>query len=169
MEIKKKRVLGVDPALAKTGYGIIDEDKGRLNIITCGVITTDKNKTFAHRLETIFDEIREIIKKYNPDEVAVEAPFFAKDVSIAIKMGQANGVVVMASVKSGAKVFSYSALEIKQSVVGYGRADKAQVQNMVKNILHLDKIPEPNDAADALATAICHINYTRFKEKIEKT
>jgi crossover junction endodeoxyribonuclease RuvC len=168
MNISKRRILGIDPALARTGFGIIEDSNGKLNIITCGVIASNKNETLPYRLKAIFDGIKKIILEFNPDEVAIESPFFAKNVKVAIKMGQASGAALIASIEAGATVFIYSPLEIKQSVVGYGRADKEQVQNMVKNILRLDKIPEPHDAADALAAAICHANYSEFKEKIKK-
>lgn len=157
-------ILGIDPGLATVGYGVI-ESKGNKNIvIDYGCIITDAKTLFPERLKIIYDEMISLIDKYNPEDLAMEELFFNKNVKTAIKVGQARGVEVLAAVNKGIEVFEYTPLQIKQSVVGYGRAEKRQVQEMVKMLLNLKKIPKPDDAADALAVALCHSACLNFKD-----
>ena len=154
------RVLGIDPGTAVLGYGVVEEKDGgcSLRLVTTGVITTSAKLTFPERLHHIFNGVTELIKEQCPDSMAVEEPFFAKNAKIALQMGKALGVVMVAGVNAGLEVTGYSPLEMKQAVVGYGRAEKNQVQEMIKVILHLNEIPRFNDAADALGIAICHLH-----------
>lgn len=171
-------ILGIDPGTAMTGWGVIEaQDKipgrgNRMRVVDYGCIKTDSKTDFSKRLEIIYQELNKIIKKYNPDIAAIEEIFFAKNVKTALKVGHARGVVILSAVNAGLEVAEYTPLEVKQALVGYGRAEKQQVQKMVKVLLCLKDIPKPDDAADALAVAICHINsrgiksvYERLKEK----
>ncbi len=164
------RILGIDPGTATTGYGVIEEDdKGNLVSIAYGTILTPANSRVEKRLLTIFNELNKIILLYNPNEAAVEKLFFYKNVTTAMAVGQARGVIVLALALAGLPVGEYTPLEVKQAVSGYGKADKQQVQQMVKALLDLEDIPKPDDAADALAVAICHNNssrYSRFESGI---
>ena len=157
-------ILGIDPGLAIVGYGVVECIGNKYNAIDYGCITTGANILFPERLKMIYDEMLSIIDKYNPDHVAMEELFFNKNVKTAIKVGQARGVEVLAAVNKGLEVYEYTPLQIKQAVVGYGRAEKRQVQEMVKLLLNLKKIPKPDDAADALAVAICHGSCLKFKD-----
>ncbi len=157
-------ILGIDPGLAIVGYGVVECIGNRYKAIDYGCITTDAETFFPERLKIIYDEMLSLIDKYNPDDVAMEELFFNKNVKTAIKVGQARGVEVLAAVNKGLEVYEYTPLQIKQSVVGYGRAEKRQVQEMVKLLLNLKKIPKPDDAADALAVAICHSSCLNFKD-----
>ncbi len=158
------RILGIDPGLAIVGYSIIECIGNRFKPIEYGCITTDADMLFPHRLQIIYDELLGIIDRYNPEDLAIEELFFNKNVKTAIKVGQARGVEVLAAINKGLEIYEYTPLQIKQAIVGYGRAEKHQVQEMVKMFLNLDEIPRPDDAADALAVAICHGNSLRFKE-----
>jgi crossover junction endodeoxyribonuclease RuvC len=157
------RILGIDPGTATTGYGVIEEDdKGNLVSIAYGTILTPANSRVEKRLLTIFNELNKIILLYSPNEAAVEKLFFYKNVTTAMAVGQARGVIVLALALAGLPVGEYTPLEVKQAVSGYGKADKQQVQQMVKALLVLEDIPKPDDAADALAVAICHNNSNRY-------
>jgi len=152
-------VLGIDPGIADTGFGILDVKKdGRLLCLEYGSIKTSPNKNLAERIEKLFNDLSDIIEKYKPEIVGVEELFFNKNVKTALIVGQARGVVLLAAKISNARLMEFTPLQVKQAVSTYGRADKAQVQRMVKMILNLDKIPKPDDAADALAVAICASN-----------
>ncbi len=157
-------ILGIDPGLAIVGYGVIQVKGNRYKTIDYGCITTDANILLPERLKIIYDELTSIIDKYNPEDLAMEELFFNKNVKTAIKVGQARGVEILAAVNKGIDVYEYTPLQIKQSVVGYGRAEKRQVQEMVKMLLNLKEIPKPDDAADALAVAICHGSCLKFKD-----
>ena len=157
-------ILGIDPGLAIVGYSIIDLDGNNYKAIEYGVIRTSSKLEFPERLRIIYDDLIEIIDKYNPDEVAIEELFFSKNVKTAIDVGHARGVQVLAAIHRNLKIYEYTPLQIKQAVVGYGRADKNQVQQMVKMLLNLKEIPKPDDAADALAVAMCHGSSLKFKE-----
>jgi crossover junction endodeoxyribonuclease RuvC len=157
-------VLGVDPGVAITGYGLVCEIDGVLKSVAYGVITTKSGQPLANRLQTIYNELFEIARHYQPDQAAVEKLFFSKNVRTAMSVGQARGVSLLALVNTGLVLGNYTPLEIKQSVTGYGRADKIQVQQMVTTLLELTEIPQPDDAADALAVAICHLNSIRYKQ-----
>lgn len=154
--------MGIDPGSRVTGYGVIESERGQLRFISCGVIKTNTEYPFAHRLNEIFDGINEVIQLHDPDVSAVEDVFMAKNAMSALKLGQARGAAVVAAMQNGLQVYDYSPKKVKQAVAGYGQAEKVQVQNMVKVILGLSALPS-SDAADALAVAICHANQFRFK------
>lgn len=155
-------LLGIDPGLATTGYGVIKKEKnGDFKMICNGIITTAANQIFAERLKEIHLQLDKIIKKHKPDKFAVEELFFCKNVKTALSVGHARGVIILTASQNGLPVFEYTPLQIKQAVASYGRADKKQVQSMVKILLNLKDIPKPDDAADALAVAICCGNSER--------
>ncbi len=155
--------LGIDPGIATTGFGIIQEGlDGRLTSLKFGVIQTTPDLTQAERLVQLYNRIKELILLHQPDMGAVEELFFERNVRTAISVGQARGVALLAMAELKLQIGEYTPLEVKQAVVGYGKADKRQVQQMVKIILGLDVIPHPDDAADALAIAICHIHSVKI-------
>ena len=149
------RVLGIDPGSRITGYGIIDSVGNRLLHIDNGAIFTDVKKEFPLRLQTIYRQLTDIIERYQPETMAVENIFFGKSVQSALKLGQARGAAIVAGVNAGLPVFEYSALQVKQAVVGHGKSAKVQVQQMLKALLNLPEIAQ-EDASDALAVAVCH-------------
>ncbi len=149
-------ILGIDPGTAITGYGVVEYKGNNFKLLEYGVIRSAKSEVLAVRLNKIFTGINEIIDKYKPEQFAVEELFFNKNVKTALSVGHARGVILLAAHLKGLKVNEYTPLQVKQAVVGYGRAEKKQVQFMVKAILNLPDIPKPDDAADALAIAICH-------------
>jgi crossover junction endodeoxyribonuclease RuvC len=149
-------IIGIDPGFAITGYGVLDYTGNKFRLIDVGVITTEADNEFSKRLLVLNEGLDALISKYKPDAMAVEELFFNTNVKTAIKVGHGRGVALLCAAKSCVEVFEYTPLQVKQSVVGYGRAKKEQVQQMVKILLNLDKIPKPDDAADALAIAICH-------------
>lgn len=157
-------VLGIDPGYATIGYGLLDFEKGKTVVIDYGVIETPKNEALPQRLCMIEDGINALIDKFRPQEVAIEELFFAKNVKTAINVAHARGVILSTVVKNVGNVFEYTPLQIKQALTGYGRADKLQIQTMVKTFLSLKSIPKPDDAADALAVALTHIQSRNFKE-----
>lgn len=150
------RILGIDPGLATIGYALLDKETNHFEVLEYGVIKTSADKDDIERLEIIHRNIEALIKEFEPEQMAVEELFFNKNVKTAISVGQARGVILLAGSQAGLKVAEYTPLQIKQAVVGYGRADKMQVQQMVKSLLNLSEIPRPDDAADALAISICH-------------
>ncbi len=155
--------LGIDPGTATTGYGLVRlESDGGLVAVKYGVITTPKDSPAPARLETLYQELRALLKKNKPETAAVEKLFFQRNVSTALAVGQARGVVMLALAQAGLDVFEYTPNEVKQAVAGYGSADKRQVQEMVRTLLQLDSIPKPDDAADALAIAITHLNTKNY-------
>lgn len=156
--------LGIDPGTATTGYGLVRlSPDGELVSVKYGVILTPKDSSPPARLEMIYDEMHALLKKHKPDTAAVEKLYFARNVTTALAVGQARGVVMLAIQKAGLEAFEYTPKEIKNAVVGYGGADKRQVQEMVRALLQLDAIPKPDDAADALAVAITHLNTRRYE------
>ncbi len=157
-------ILGIDPGIAIVGYSIIECNGNNFKAMDYGCITTDSNLFFPDRIKIIYNKLTEIIEKYKPEDLAVEELFFNKNVKTAIKVGQARGVEILAAVNKGLNIYEYTPLQIKQAVVGYGRADKSQVQEMVRILLNLKETPKPDDVADALAVAICHGSSIRFKE-----
>jgi len=163
------KVLGIDPGTVITGYGIVEEKEQNLLYICSGAIKTSSKENFPQRLKKIYDGISEVIKKYSPDVAAIEELFFAQDVKAALKLGHASGVIVLASANLGVPVVRYSSTQIKKSVIGYGKGEKYQVQQMVQNILGLSVLPEPEDAADALAAAISHIHNASLAERLEES
>ncbi len=157
------RVLGFDPGTAATGYGIVEQKGNRLCHIAHGVITTAAHQPLAARLKSIFEESQDLLERYTPDAVAIEKIYFSKNVRTAISVAQARGVIVLTAELAGKTIGEFSPLEVKNGVVGYGKATKHQVQEMVKRILDLDAPPRPDDAADALALAICQIHAGKFQ------
>ncbi|NLJ78393.1 MAG: crossover junction endodeoxyribonuclease RuvC [Tissierellia bacterium] len=157
-------IFGIDPGLAIVGYGIIQYDGNRYRAIDYGCIRTGAEIQFSKRLKIIYDELSSIIDKYKPDDLAIEELFFNKNAKTALKVGQARGVEILSAVNRGIEVYEYTPLQVKQAVAGYGRADKKQVQEMVKILLNLRELPRPDDAADALAVAICHSSCLKFKD-----
>ena len=159
------RVLGVDPGTQRTGYGVVDKCGGRLTPIDYGVIRAKRSLPFAERLHRMFVGIQDVIAKHRPDCVAVEEAFYGKSVSVAIKIGEGRGVALLAAAAAGVEVAEYQPRLVKRSVVGHGGAHKTQVQEMVRVVLGLEEIPKPDDAADALALAICHCHRTELKAR----
>lgn len=155
-------ILGVDPGTATTGYGLIKKEGQKFMIIDYGCILTPAKVPLPDRVEQIFDELTEIIKKKKPNQIAVEELLFAKNTKTAISVAQARGGILLAAKKAGVPVFEYTPLQVKMALTGYGQADKRQIQSMVKSLLNLDEIPKPDDAADALAIAICHAQTKHF-------
>jgi len=154
-------VLGVDPGSLSTGYGLIKKENNTLIYVEGGKISFSRPLPFQERVHRIFTSLIEIITAYHPNEMSIEDIFFAKNVKSALKMGHVRGAALVAGIQCGLKVFEYTPLQIKQSVVGYGRASKEQVRSMVKLLLKLD-IHLPLDTSDALAIAICHLNWVQF-------
>lgn len=148
--------MGIDPGFAITGYGIVKYEGNKFSAIEYGAVLTKASEAFAERLLKLEDRISELIGLYKPDAISIEELFFNKNIKTAIMAAHGRGVALTAAARSGAKVYEYTPLQVKQAVVGYGRAEKAQVQQMVKIILNLPEIPKPDDVADALAVAICH-------------
>ncbi|MBI2845966.1 MAG: crossover junction endodeoxyribonuclease RuvC [Chloroflexi bacterium] len=151
-------VLGVDPGTAATGYGLVRKNGDSLALVDHGVISTASHTPLPERLHSIYKEITGIIARHHPQEVVVERLYFSSNVQSAMAVGQARGVVLLAAAQAGLPVYEYRPQEVKQSVAGYGRATKEQVQELVRMILGLDFTPKPDDAADAIALAICHLN-----------
>ena len=151
-------VLGVDPGTAIVGYSVIEYVKNKYRILDYGCVYTDKDEDMPVRLEKIYDGLDGIIKIWKPQDMAVEELFFFKNQKTVIKVGQARGVITLCGQKNSLDLYSYTPLQVKMGIAGYGRADKKQIQEMVKVILGMDEIPKPDDAADALAIAITHIN-----------
>ncbi len=161
-----KRVIGFDPGLAIVGYGVMDfEDFNRKKIVDYGVITTPKEESFPVRLAILYESVSELIEKFKPDEIAVEELFFNTNITTGINVAHARGVLLLAAIHSCGKLYEYTPLQIKQAMTGYGRADKKQIQQMVKVYLGLEKVPRPDDAADALAVALTHIQTGGLTDK----
>jgi crossover junction endodeoxyribonuclease RuvC len=160
-------ILGIDPGTATTGYGLVCETpESNLKVIDFGVISTPAETPMPERLLILYEQLNDLILLHRPDYGAVEKLFFQRNVTTAISVGQARGVILLALATSAISVAEYTPLEIKQSICGYGRADKHQVQEMVRALLELEKVPYPDDAADALAIAICHIHRMGFQKMI---
>ncbi len=152
------RIFGIDPGSKNTGYGCIDTEDGRFRFVVCGAVTVSPRLPFSERLAGIYDGLTSLLAKYQPACVAIENVFYARNVSSALKLGHARGVAMLAAAKAGLTVTEYAPTEVKRAVVGYGRADKTQVREMVMLLLGLDTTPSPDDASDALAIAVCHAN-----------
>ena len=149
-------ILGIDPGYAIVGYGIIRYENNRFTILDFGAITTPAGMPFEERLKCIYEDLCYLFDKYKPDAMAIEKLFFNTNKKTAVDVAQARGVILLAAKMNGAECFEYTPLQVKQSVVGYGRAEKKQVQEMTRQILNLSAVPKPDDTADALAMAICH-------------
>lgn len=152
------RVLGIDPGTATTGWAVLEEKNGKTTSIAYGHVSTPAYDSTAQRLKEVSDDLEKIIKKYRPDEAAVEDIFFFKNLKTVIKVSQSRGAILLTLEKLKVSIAEYTPLQVKQAVTGYGRAEKSQVQEMVKNILNLSVIPKPDDTADALAIALCHLS-----------
>ena len=156
------RILGIDPGLAIVGYGVIDSEKGVYRPVDCGVINTPKELSLPERLELIYKGMGEVIDTFKPDQVAIEELFFTKNITTGITVAEARGVILLACKQSGLPMFEYTPNQIKQSLTGYGKADKKQIQFMITRLLGLKAIPKPDDAADALAIALTHAQTNRM-------
>ncbi|QQS26854.1 crossover junction endodeoxyribonuclease RuvC [bacterium] len=154
-------ILGIDPGIATTGFGVIRHEKGINKLVDCGVITTHKDLTHAQRLAVLYDDLQGLMQKHQPQEVAVEKLFFSTNVTTAMTVGEARGVVLLVLQQAGVAIFEYTPLQVKQGIAGYGKATKRQVQEMVKVRLKLSAIPKPDDAADALAIALMHTGHIK--------
>ncbi|CAA9441024.1 MAG: RuvC [uncultured Rubrobacteraceae bacterium] len=155
-------ILGIDPGTATMGWGVIRQEGNRLHYVQHGAITTPSGWEMPRRLGRLFDGVTELVKGYRPETVAVEELFFNTNVTTAITVGQARGVVLLAAYRAGIEVAEYTPLQVKQAITSYGRAEKRQVQEMVKTLLNLREIPKPDDAADGLAIAVCHAFSSRM-------
>ena len=154
------RILGIDPGYATIGYGIIDSQYGKFSVVSYGAITSPAKIPFPERLKSIFDDMLTILEKYKPDALAIERLYFNTNTTTAIDVAQARGVIVLAAQSYNLTIGEYTPLQVKQSVTGYGKAEKRQVMEMVRNLLKLKSVPKPDDTADALALAICHGHYS---------
>lgn len=153
---KKIRIIGIDPGYAIVGWGVLDYDGYRFETVEYGAIVTQSGQNFERRLEVIWDELSEILERHKPSAMAVEQLFFTTNQKTVIDVAQARGTILLCATKHGVEIFHYTPLQVKQAVAGYGKAEKKQVMQMVKTILKLEKIPKPDDTADAMAIAICH-------------
>ena len=149
-------ILGIDPGYGLIGYGVLNKEGNKLDVIDYGAISTPKDMPMSKRLEIIYESMLMLIDKYKPVEVGIEKLYWGRNITTAIPVPQARGVIILALQQRGVKIYEYTPLQVKSALVGTGRAEKAQVQYMVKTLLNLQKIPRPDDAADALAMAICH-------------
>ena len=154
------RILGIDPGYGITGFGVIDAQRGQSRLVSCGAITTPAGMDFSARLEIIYEDMRQLLEKAKPDAVAIEELFFGQNVTTGIGVAQSRGVILLAIRQAGLEATSYKPSQVKQAVVGYGNATKHQVQDMTKRLLGLDAMPKPDDAADAIAIALCHARST---------
>ena len=154
-----QRILGIDPGTGIVGFGFIDADGRGLKLVDAGVIRTPANQAAGLRLLTIYDELTQLIKQHRPDCMSIEKLFFARNVTTAMSVSQSRGVILLAGVRSHMAIAEYTPLQIKMAITGYGRADKKQMQEMVRLLLKLDQPPKPDDAADALAAAITHAQF----------
>lgn len=150
------RILGIDPGLATVGFSIVDVEKSKMRLVTCGVISTPAHTSLSSRLDRIFDDMNDLISSFSPDVMSIEELFFNTNITTGIAVAHARGVILLSAYRAGVQVFEYTPLQVKQAVVGYGRAEKNQVIDMVRRILALPAAPKPDDAADAVALAICH-------------
>ena len=160
-------VLGIDPGTAITGYGLVREDEAGLTLVDYGVITTAAGRPLPERLQIIYQGLADVAREHQPQQAAVEELFFSRNVRTALSVGHARGVTLLALADAGLAIHEYKPLEIKQAITGYGAAGKQQVQEMVRLLLNLDTVPEPDDAADAVAVAVCHIHSARMMALIK--
>ena len=149
-------IIGLDPGIATVGFGIIQENRGNFSALAYGAIRTEAGLPLSERLEIIYNDLNAMLDQFRPDAVAIEELFFNTNITTGISVAHGRGILLLACRQKGVQIFEYTPLQVKQSVVGYGRAEKHQVMEMVKRLLHLEKIPRPDDAADALAIALCH-------------
>lgn len=157
------RVIGIDPGTAMTGWGIVTGEGNELSMVASGVITTAPGTPLPHRLQIIYRELTQLVERWQPDAAAIEELFFSRNAKTALAVGHGRGAAMLALANAGLSVAEYKPLEVKQALTGHGGADKYQMQHMVKLLLDLKDIPRPDDAADALAVAICHIHSARLR------
>lgn len=157
-------IMGIDPGIAILGYGVLKLNSNKFELIDSGALTTSSELSMPKRLTYIFENLNHLLKLYNPDAFAVEELFFNKNIKTALTVGHARGVTLLAASNLNIPIFEYTPLQVKQAIVGYGRADKKQMQQMVKLLLNLKETPKPDDVADALAVAICHGNSSKFSD-----
>ena len=150
------RILGIDPGLATVGFSIVDVEKSKMRLVTCGVISTPAHTSLSSRLDRIFEDMNDLISSFSPDVMSIEELFFNTNITTGIAVAHARGVILLSAYRAGVQVFEYTPLQVQQAVVGYGRAEQNQVIDMVRRILALPAAPKPDDAADAVALAICH-------------
>lgn len=150
------RILGLDPGIATVGFGIVDSESMKQTLVACGVITTPAHTPLTSRLDRIYSDLEELIRTYQPEVMSIEELFFNTNITTGISVAQGRGVILLCAYRAGLEIYEYTPLQVKQSVVGYGRAEKRQVMDMVKRILNLPAAPKPDDAADAVAMALCH-------------
>lgn len=150
------RILGIDPGYGITGFGLIESERGNNRLVQCGAITTPPNTDFSWRLEVIYNDMVELLRVSKPDVVAMEELFFGQNVTTGINVAQSRGVLLLAIQQAGLKVYAYKPMQVKLALVGYGNATKHQMMDMTRRLLHLSEMPKPDDAADAIAIALCH-------------
>ena len=150
------RILGIDPGIATVGFGVIDADRGRQKYVTCGIISTPAHTPLSSRLDQIYTDLEELFDTFHPDAISIEELFFNTNITTGISVAHGRGVILLAAYRHNIPVYEYTPLQVKQAVVGYGRAEKKQVIDMVRRILNMPAPPKPDDAADAVAMAICH-------------
>jgi len=163
------RVLGIDPSIQSTGFGIIEYSNNTYTVLNCGVIKPSRGKLFHHKINEIKSRLDDLIAEFEPDEVAIENPFYAQNIKTAITLGQVRGATLVAVASHNCSLYEYSPLEIKKAVTGYGQADKNQVRIMVQTLLNIKDKKLETDASDALATAYCHLNSRIFHQKIKES
>lgn len=163
------RILGIDPGIAIVGFGVLDYEGNKFSVVDYGAVTTKAGEKLSDRLRNIYEDINVLIEKYRPDAFAIEELFFNTNVKTAISVAHGRGVIVLAASSQGLPVYEYTPLQVKQAVCGYGRADKPQIQRMVKSLLNLNAVPKPDDVADALAIAICHAHTAKYQQYVNDT
>ncbi len=170
------RILGIDPGIATVGFAVLDSEKNTQKLVTCGVITTEAGQQLSKRLDRIYNDLTQLIDSFMPTVMSVEELFFNTNITTGISVAHGRGVILLAAYRSGLEIYEYTPLQVKQAVVGYGRAEKKQVIDMVKRILKMKTAPKPDDAADAVALALCHarsstslLNLTRRAETCSTT
>ena len=161
-------ILGIDPGTATTGYGLVDNPDDKLALVAYGVFSTTPDQPMPLRLLSLFHQLSAVLSRFRPEALAVEELFFSRNVTTAIAVGQARGVILLAAAQADIPVFEYKPQAVKQAIAGYGGADKSQVQQMVRILLDLDQIPRPDDAADAIAIAVCHHHSARFNQLLAR-
>lgn len=160
-------VLGIDPGTATTGFGLVSEEGDSVHLLECGVIQTAAGQPLAWRLRSLYENLSQLLARWQPDEAAVEELFFSRNTTTALAVGHARGVALLALAQASIPVAEYTPMQVKQAIVSYGKGTKEQVQEMVRLILRLEAVPQPDDAADAVALAICHLHSTRLSQLLE--
>ena len=150
------RIIGIDPGIATIGFAVLDADRSNYQLLQCGVITTPAHTSLSSRLDQIYQDLRQLLDAFHPDAVSIEELFFNTNITTGIAVAHGRGVILLACHQAGVKIYEYTPLQVKQSVVGYGRAEKKQVMDMVRRLCRLKSAPKPDDASDAVALALCH-------------